>query len=409
MSQPQPPPSQAQPTAYHPTRRFNAVQVHCFEDAPSAEEARARVAALIRAVNEYESAGTEIVVGIAAPWLRGLIDAVDARNVVPFAPGRMRPTAGDVLVQITADTETGRLYGQRLVAAFLERACLETELQGSTRLGAREAFGYHDGDYGHGHHVVPRPSPGSVTSSDYPLSFALYQRWVQDVDHFFQLHPHHQDRVIGKDRDGQDVVAPQSHVAVSRAQGAGSMSPLLRRNVRYRVNGEEGMAFVAMASSPRKIRTALDNMLGSTPVGPDAVLEHAESIEGGIYAIVQDLGWLLQGPVPAPAPLPPAVADLRVQHPYFLYELTEASFTYMQTLRFGMLEQLPNGDLQLTPDMQKLMAALHHKLAGGEVDCTLFGSPDPARLAQLDDELKQSFLDSNAVNGEYRYYVTVNA
>jgi len=397
-----------QAAAHTQPRRFTAVQVFRFRDDPPPRVARQRVARLMAAVEDHPHPDTEILVGLRVRFLRGLLEDDEqlGRNVIPHVPGRMRPTPGHVLVQVSSETENGRLFGLRLAEGCLEAAAVESEVLSIHTLGAREPFGYHDGDYGEV--TAARPAPESVRSPAGPFSFLLHQRWVQDVAGFFAQPAAAQDRTVGKDRDGNELEGEDSHVRTAGRAGRGDRSPLLRRGFRYRQGGEEGVVFLALAAVPEVFEASLQRMLGGGGDAPDPMLEFAEAVEGGVYLVPTTASWLTDGAAPAAGPLPAPAEDVRLDNELLLYELVPAARAYMLHLRDRILEVDAEADARLSPDIQPLVDALHWRLAGGIVHTERSGSADAAAVEQLETMLREAFDQANAVNAEHGYYVTAN-
>ena len=76
-----------------------------------------------------------------------------------------------------------------------------------------------------------------------------------------------------------------------------------------------------------------------------------------------------------------------------------------RALELGALEG-PLGEMDLTPDLFPLIDAIHHVLAGGEVDVDVKRKGNPDIVKQLAKLREEGRDDSNVINRESGYYAT---
>jgi hypothetical protein len=89
------------------------------------------------------------------------------------------------------------------------------------------------------------------------------------------------------------------------------------------------------------------------------------------------------------------------------YMLPLATLEYMLRLNeLGLIEG-PLGDQRLSPDVEKIMWALHNLLAGGEVSVEIKRRGNPDIVRNLEARMAQGTKDANEINKKAGYYVTV--
>ncbi|MBN1205926.1 MAG: hypothetical protein JXB05_13500 [Myxococcaceae bacterium] len=58
----------------------------------------------------------------------------------------------------------------------------------------------------------------------------------------------------------------------------------------------------------------------------------------------------------------------------------------------------PNGAAELSPTLQPIVAAMHHVLAGGEVQVHIVQSGQPDIFQELQQRAEQAISETNALN-----------
>ena len=175
----------------------------------------------------------------------------------------------------------------------------------------------------------------------------------------------------------------------------------VRRGFGYRASGEEGFVFVALGRTPAAFEDALRVMLA--PAGRhDALLDFATARAGAMYVVPPSAAWLVPD-------LPSLSGDLRSASAqavwsdlaYQLYEITPATKAYMdQVQELGGFE---TDD----PEVDAVLQAAHHKLAGGALEIRREGAASRVLLERLARLRAESEAASGALNDREGRYVSV--
>lgn len=226
------------------------------------------------------------VSGLVAVHPRWLEQSVELPPVLPRSGlgGTFPSTQGDLFVQVSADSREGLFWGLEQVKQLWSFGfTLDEELQGGKIGDGRDVFGFRD--------VPVPPTPDEIrtiarigSGSLVGGTWLLYQRYVQDVEHFGRLSTTDQEETFGVKPDGTllDAPPPDSHVGLTRERDLPTESRFVRRGFPYRANGESGLAFIAASAVPSSFTRSLDLMLGASGEA-DRLLRYARAIGGGVY------------------------------------------------------------------------------------------------------------------------------
>lgn len=226
------------------------------------------------------------VSGLVAVHPRWLEQSVALPPVLPRSgPGGAFPaTQGDLFVQVSADSREGLYWGLEQVKQLWSFGfALDEEVQGGLIGDGREAFGFRD--------IPVPPTPDEIrtiarigSGALVGGSWLLYQRYVQDLEHFGRLSTTDQEETMGVKPDGTPLEAPppDSHFGLTREGDLPTESRFIRRGFPYRSNGESGLAFIAASAAPSAFTRSLDLMLGASGEA-DRLLRYARAIGGGVY------------------------------------------------------------------------------------------------------------------------------
>ncbi|MBI3799819.1 MAG: hypothetical protein HY268_22955 [Deltaproteobacteria bacterium] len=92
-------------------------------------------------------------------------------------------------------------------------------------------------------------------------------------------------------------------------------------------------------------------------------------------------------------------------------QLASNAYMYLRrAFELGALEGPSIGQMKLHPAVQQLMQAIHHVLAGGELeDRLLKNEGDPAIVEELERRMKQVIEETNLINDEAGFYKAIVA
>jgi deferrochelatase/peroxidase EfeB len=402
-------------------------------DEDQAKRALCRVARLMamRTAHPAWHRNFHVLVGVSIALLNHAGVATSPFSGFPAnmldASGQPGDGQGDVVVQIAADTSIDRVRALDLVHEVLARGhddgqpALELkrrfELLGEPRPDLTEPFGYRDGEPSLLERIpkvvrdrlvaeVGKPAPtGQDTettvllerlahadvlpeSNDERLAlhaarhaeiqarcadaeggtWLLFQRYVHDIDQFMTLDGVAQDQVMGKQRrsmDGLSPLPPTSHLAEMKQHA----TALQRRSFAFRANGEDGLAFVALAKSLDALTGALTTMAAGT------LMKYLRVEAGGVYRVPPSVEWITSrvGRDVGPVSLPPrATRHLGAASDALGlvdYALVPEVLEYVMFARSRGLFLEPT--MLLHPDVEALVSAIEALLAGATVTVTV--------------------------------------
>ena len=88
------------------------------------------------------------------------------------------------------------------------------------------------------------------------------------------------------------------------------------------------------------------------------------------------------------------------------YQLASKTYEYlMRVVDLGAFEG-PIGEMNLPPDLQKALEAVHTILAGGEVEFKVVHRGNPDIVNELNRRLSDGMREANEINAKAGYYVT---
>lgn len=300
------------------------------------------------------------------------------------------PGAGPALfVQVAAPALPERDAQVQAVEAIAARHGLQARdrvLCERLREG-REAFGFLDGK-------VPTAEELAAALTPAGDAVLLWMHWAQDVAGFAALPSAEQERVLGVDRTGRRLhdAPPSAHVRrMERAS-------IVRRGMP--ISEHPGLAFVAVASSPAILESALRALDGDALTGWAMVKSAATFVvlrdASRVDAVAQPKTWegpMTYGKDPMLVTYPAAVSMLE----YILKAKELGAFS-------GTI-----GEMTLNPYLEPVLQALHEVLAGGQVELKVTQRGSPEAVARLNEMIAKAMADSNEINKRAGYYVTIAA
>lgn len=88
------------------------------------------------------------------------------------------------------------------------------------------------------------------------------------------------------------------------------------------------------------------------------------------------------------------------------YQLSSKTFEYlMRSIDLGAFEG-PIGEMGMPPELKKVVEAMHHVLAGGEVKVEVVHRGNPDIVNELNRTLDEGMREANEINKKAGYYVT---
>ncbi len=324
--------------------------------------------------------------------------------------------AADLVVQVAAQTEIDRLIGLRLAAFYLSNVATGTrEISGSRLLNGQESFGFKDG---------ASPSPARVVDAIAPAlgetigrealqsygqgTWLLFQRYRQKVTEFFSLSDTERANVMGRPpasvkdptKRGEAAVAglgggtTNSHWNTMTSSGRNPPA-MLRRGFPCRIDGEEGLAFVAVAEDPAVIGDSLDRFNTT-----DAMKTYVQIREGGVFFCPPDARSL--DPNVTRRPLPGEVQALTNRKASLVtYEVAEPFLEYMLRLKDDGIFVGSVGAMTIAPAVIPIVQQLNETVANLSANPAA-EKTELARLAQASQD------DANSVNESVGGYHTFN-
>lgn len=89
------------------------------------------------------------------------------------------------------------------------------------------------------------------------------------------------------------------------------------------------------------------------------------------------------------------------------YALAQETYDYMmRLLSLGILEGAL-GSMRPTPEVRRVLEALHTVAAGGEVRIEVVHRGNPDIVRELEGRMERGMADANTINQKSGYYVTV--
>jgi len=413
-----------QGAAEHAPDRFNALALFRASGKVKSSDIVKAVAGLLTQAETIEltPSGTLHVLVAIAPKHLSNHDAAEAideqwsqkteKKLISGAPAMQKLSKedgqADVLVQVAASVEDDRVFALRLAEGILRQGGLELarEWFGTPQLVNRDPFGFRSAI---ANPWEPKPGTGDAAAqrdefariADGPLegaSWLLHRQYVQDVDAFIKLDPSKRERVIGTKPNGSDLPdSPRkSHVGMARRYREEGRGLLVRRGFHFREDGQEGLAFLAIARELEAFLQADEEMEGG-----DAILDFVTGTGGGVYLVPPTAEWLLAGV--RPAAVPPAAKDVqRYEAPLELLEVVPAFKTYMMLIKLHGTFVGDLGQQRVMPEVANLVREAHKIIAKKS-------SPKEwEELAQqMDDALNKAITNANAVNDQAGEYITI--
>lgn len=409
--------------------RFSAVVTYSADALPPAE-VRRRVAALMQLFDRpREQLRAGVVFALSPAMLVGMpgFEDVSAQAFPGEGEGEAYVrTAGDVFVQFGAESQVNLLRATRIVAEILrapasDGAAMRCELSvsGGRIFNGEEAFGFREG--------APTAAHREATLSQVaaPGGWLLFQIYSQRVREFFaeRARPEERARVVGRaphalpvdegdsdsdfssaraaranaDREMQNKPPNDAHY--QRMRPGGASLPLLRRGFPCTTpEGDEGLAFVAVGSSPAPFETALRRMVGNAKEPRDALLQYITPLHGNVYFFPADPAWLAADAPTLKTPLSAKQIDRRV--PLADYMAVQSFIIYLMELRGQGLFDDPNQPSRVSDEARGPLDALYAALAKSSP-----GDPE-AVIAQLRRLEQQTIADAIKLNAETDEYIS---
>ena len=117
-------------------------------------------------------------------------------------------------------------------------------------------------------------------------SFVAVQQWRHDLDRFAAMQPQEQDHTIGRRRSDNEELddAPESaHVKRTAQESFSPEAFLLRRSMPWTDTRDQGLVFVAFASSFAPFEAQLRRMIGSEDGIVDALFKFTRPFSNAYY------------------------------------------------------------------------------------------------------------------------------
>jgi len=255
---------------------------------PDASVERKLVGERVQALSEIAD-GESIVVGMGAPLVTALGTAVAGLQVAPAqaAAGVAIPsTPAAIWCWLRGDDRGDILHTARGIEAVLDGAfALHSSVDAFRYRDGLDLTGYEDGTEnptGDAALQTAFVGAGELAGS----SFVAVQQWHHDLDRFAAMQPEEQDHTIGRRRSDNEELedAPESaHVKRTAQESFTPEAFLLRRSMPWADRHEQGLVFVAFASSFEPFEAQLGRMIGLEDGIVDALFRFTHPLSNAYY------------------------------------------------------------------------------------------------------------------------------
>jgi putative iron-dependent peroxidase len=244
----------------------------------------------LRALPEALSEGRALL-GLGAPVCAALGKPIDGLRTFPALSGAavsVASTQGALLVAAYGDDRGKLLHRSRAVDDALGESFVVDEVCDTFVYGeSQDLTGYEDGTENPEGAAAARAAlvRGRGDGLD-GGSFVAVQRWIHDLDGFFDQSPRQRDFTIGRSRRTNEELdeAPESaHVKRAAQESFDPEAFMVRRSMPFATEDDEGLLFVAFGDSLDRYERVLRRMLGLEDGIVDGLFGFTRPTTGGYY------------------------------------------------------------------------------------------------------------------------------
>jgi putative iron-dependent peroxidase len=231
------------------------------------------------------------VIGIGAPLVAAVgatLEGLRAPQALTGSGVRVPSTQG-ALWAFFGGVDEGVLVHE--ARAFLELVgddlVLDEDIASFVYEGGRDLTGYEDGTE---NPVAERARETALVTSRGPGidggSFVSVQRWVHDLARFERKTPAERDHIVGRSRatnEELDEAPPSAHVKRAAQESFDPPSFLVRRSMPFGDAREQGLVFVAYASSLDPFERILRRMVGHDDGIVDGLFSFSRPVTSAAY------------------------------------------------------------------------------------------------------------------------------
>ncbi|MGN8260079.1 Dyp-type peroxidase [Pseudomonas sp. SMSB3] len=234
--------------------------------------------------------GQRLILGIGAPLVKALGRSIAGLRAFPQLDAAVEnPSTQHALWLWLRGDERGDLV---LIAQDLEQLLapalrLADSVDGFLHRGGYDLTGYEDGTENPRDEqaieaaIYRGTQPGLAGSS-----FAAFQLWKHDLQHFKSLPQADQDHIIGRrmsDNEELDDAPESAHVKRTAQESYAPEAFMVRRSVSWSDHRGMGLAFVALGHSLDAFEAQLRRMSGLEDGITDALYRFSRPLSGGYY------------------------------------------------------------------------------------------------------------------------------
>ncbi|SDC13954.1 putative iron-dependent peroxidase [Pseudomonas guariconensis] len=258
---------------------------HLFFSLHSVEALPAVLDALLPQVD-----GQSLILGVGTPLVKALGRDVPGLRAFPQLDAVVEnPSTQHALWLWLRGAERGELFlqAQALEQTLAPALRLVDSVDGFLHRGGHDLSGYEDGTE---NPVDDDAVEAAIVASEQPglagSSFAAFQLWKHDLNHFKSLPQQEQDNIIGRrmsDNEELDDAPASAHVKRTAQESFAPEAFVVRRSVAWADERGAGLAFVALGHSLDAFEVQLRRMSGLEDGIIDGLYRFSRPLTGGYY------------------------------------------------------------------------------------------------------------------------------